>query len=87
MVTALTNGAAGIVPAVLIWYMRFNPGVRESDVVDFLLAAAAVGSAKERFDWRRSRLPRRSRIGLFDGAAGLCEVSAVQNKLSTQRKG
>ena len=43
MVTAPTNGAAGIIPAVLHYYMKFNPGACDADVVDFLLAAAAVG--------------------------------------------
>ncbi|MCI1038140.1 L-serine ammonia-lyase [Pseudomonas putida] len=43
MVTAPTNGAAGIIPAVLHYYMKFNPTVCDADVVDFLLAAAAVG--------------------------------------------
>ncbi|MGY6564240.1 MAG: L-serine ammonia-lyase [Halomonadaceae bacterium] len=43
MVTAPTNGAAGIIPAVLHYYMKFQPGACERDVVDFLLAAAAVG--------------------------------------------
>ena len=43
MVTAPTNGAAGIIPAVLHYYMRFNPEACDADVVDFLLAAAAVG--------------------------------------------
>jgi len=43
MVTAPTNGAAGIIPAVLHYYVRFSPAVSEADVVDYLLAAAAVG--------------------------------------------
>ncbi|MFY0991388.1 L-serine ammonia-lyase [Halomonas sp. C05BenzN] len=43
MVTAPTNGAAGIIPAVLHYYMKFQPGADERDVVDFLLAAGAVG--------------------------------------------
>ena len=43
MVTAPTNGAAGIIPAVLHYYMQFQPGASERDVVDFLLAAGAVG--------------------------------------------
>ncbi|NWN83669.1 MAG: L-serine ammonia-lyase [Halomonas sp.] len=43
MVTAPTNGAAGIIPAVLHYYMQFRKGACERDVVDFLLAAAAVG--------------------------------------------
>ncbi|WP_332731306.1 MULTISPECIES: L-serine ammonia-lyase [Pseudomonas] len=43
MVTAPTNGAAGIIPAVLHYYMKFNSGACDADVVDFLLGAAAVG--------------------------------------------
>jgi L-serine dehydratase len=43
VVTAPTNGAAGIIPAVLHYYMKFMPGSDERDVEDFLLAAAAVG--------------------------------------------
>ncbi len=43
MVTAPTNGAAGIVPAVLHYYMKFQPGACERDAVDFLLTAGAVG--------------------------------------------
>lgn len=43
MVTAPTNGAAGIVPAVLAYYLKFEPEASESDVVDFLLTAGAVG--------------------------------------------
>jgi L-serine dehydratase len=43
MVTAPTNGAAGIIPAVLHYYMKFNPEASEDDVVAFFLGAAAVG--------------------------------------------
>jgi L-serine dehydratase len=43
MVTAPTNGAAGIIPAVLQYYMQFRQGADEHDVVDFLLTAGAVG--------------------------------------------
>lgn len=43
MVTAPTNGAAGIIPAVLHYYMQFRKGADERDVVDFLLTAGAVG--------------------------------------------
>ncbi|MGE7989976.1 L-serine ammonia-lyase [Pseudomonas sp. NPDC089554] len=43
MVTAPTNGAAGIIPAVLHYYMKFNPDACDDDVVKFLLGAAAVG--------------------------------------------
>src|SRR3546814_16107489 len=43
LVTAPTNGAAGIIPAVLHYYMRFIPGASEDGVVRFLLTAAAIG--------------------------------------------
>ncbi|WOE80573.1 L-serine ammonia-lyase [Pseudomonas protegens] len=43
MVTAPTNGAAGIIPAVLHYYMKFNPQASDDDVVNFFLGAAAVG--------------------------------------------
>ncbi len=43
VVTAPTNGAAGIVPAVLHYYHRFVPGATDDGVVDFLLTAAAIG--------------------------------------------
>jgi len=43
VVTAPTNGAAGIVPAVLHYYSRFIPGANDRGVVDFLLTAAAIG--------------------------------------------
>jgi L-serine dehydratase len=43
IVTAPTNGAAGILPAVLHYYTRFVPGADDEAVVEFLLTAAAIG--------------------------------------------
>jgi L-serine dehydratase len=43
VVTAPTNGAAGIIPAVLHYYARFVPGANEDGVIRFLLTAAAIG--------------------------------------------
>ncbi|MFW6852580.1 L-serine ammonia-lyase [Burkholderia gladioli] len=43
VVTAPTNGAAGIIPAVLHYYTRFVPGANEQGVIDFLMTAAAIG--------------------------------------------
>lgn len=43
VVTAPTNGAAGIIPAVLHYYDRFIPGSNIAGVRTFLLTAAAVG--------------------------------------------
>ncbi len=43
VVTAPTNGAAGIIPAVLHYYDRFVPGANAQGVFDFLLTAGAIG--------------------------------------------
>jgi L-serine dehydratase len=43
VVTAPTNGAAGIIPAVLHYYDRFIPNASEQGIFEFLLTAAAVG--------------------------------------------
>ncbi len=43
VVTAPTNGAAGIIPAVLHYYERFVPGADARGVRDFLLTAGAIG--------------------------------------------
>ncbi|HTN52292.1 MAG TPA: L-serine ammonia-lyase [Anaeromyxobacter sp.] len=44
VVTAPTNGAAGIVPAVLHYYRRLVPGASDEGVVRFLLTAGAIGA-------------------------------------------
>ena len=44
VVTAPTNGAAGIIPAVGHYYLRFVPGASASGIRRFLLTAAAIGS-------------------------------------------
>jgi L-serine dehydratase len=43
VVTAPTNGAAGIVPSVLHYYRRFESGANDEGVIRFLLVAAAIG--------------------------------------------
>ncbi|HSX71368.1 MAG TPA: L-serine ammonia-lyase, partial [Pseudomonas sp.] len=43
VVTAPTNGAAGIIPAVIRYYLDFVPGADEDGVIRFLLTAAAIG--------------------------------------------
>ena len=43
VVTAPTNGAAGIIPAVLHYYTRFVHGSTPKGAMDFLLTAAAIG--------------------------------------------
>ncbi len=43
VVTAPTNGAAGIIPAVLRYYFKFVPDSSEDGIVEFLLTAGAIG--------------------------------------------
>jgi L-serine dehydratase len=43
VVTAPTNGAAGIIPSVLHYYRRFIDGASEDGIIEFLLTAGAIG--------------------------------------------
>lgn len=43
VVTAPTNGAAGIIPAVAHYYRKFTNGASDRGIVDFLLTAGAIG--------------------------------------------
>ena len=43
VVTAPTNGAAGIIPAVLHYYLNFIPGADDDGIVRFMLTAGAIG--------------------------------------------
>ena len=70
VVTAPTNGAAGVIPAVIRYYLEFCPGARKEDVGDFLLAAAAIGGLIKTQCLnlrRRGRLPGRGRLSVGDG--------------------
>lgn len=48
VVTAPTNGAAGVIPAVLAYYRRFVPGANDEGIQTFLLIAAAIGMLYKR---------------------------------------
>ncbi|WP_020400333.1 L-serine ammonia-lyase [Kordiimonas gwangyangensis] len=77
VVTAPTNGAAGIVPAVLHYYMRFIPGANEDGVVRFLLTAGAVGMLfKENASISGAEVGCQGEVGsaCSMAAAGLTEV-------------
>ncbi|SDP69869.1 L-serine dehydratase [Actinopolyspora xinjiangensis] len=77
VVTAPTNGAAGIVPAVLHYYMRFLPGANGDGVVRFLLAAGAVGVLfKENASISGAEVGCQGEVGsaCSMAAAGLAEV-------------
>ena len=44
VVTAPTNGAAGVVPAVLLYFIAFCDGYSDDKIINFLLTASEVGS-------------------------------------------
>jgi len=77
VVTAPTNGAAGIIPAVLHYYTRFVPGADSAGVVNFMLAAGAVGSLlKENASISGAEVGCQGEVGsaCSMAAAGLAEV-------------
>lgn len=77
VVTAPTNGAAGIIPAVLHYYIRFVPGATEQGVIDFLLTAAAIGILyKENASISGAEVGCQGEVGVACSmaAAGLCAV-------------
>ena len=77
VVTAPTNGAAGIIPAVLHYYRRFVPGADDAGVVRFLLTAGAVGIlAKQNASISGAEVGCQGEVGsaCAMAAAGLCEV-------------
>ena len=77
VVTAPTNGAAGIVPAVLHYYDRFIPGASPEGVVAFLLTAGAVGLlCKENASISGAEVGCQGEVGSASAmaAAGLCAV-------------
>ncbi len=77
VVTAPTNGAAGIIPAVLHYYMDFQSGSDARDVVDFMLAAAAVGTlCKKNASISGAEVGCQGEVGsaCAMAAAGLAEV-------------
>ncbi|MHC6228367.1 L-serine ammonia-lyase [Arthrobacter sp. MMS24-T111] len=84
VVTAPTNGAAGIIPAVLFYALHFAPGMdkatgadRDDVVVKFLLAAAAVGVLyKEQASISGAEVGCQGEVGSASSmaAAGLAEV-------------
>lgn len=77
IVTAPTNGAAGIVPAVLHYYRKFVPGASDDGVVRFLLTAAAIGILfKENASISGAEVGCQGEVGsaCSMAAGALCEV-------------
>ncbi|MFF0145577.1 L-serine dehydratase [Amycolatopsis sulphurea] len=77
VVTAPTNGAAGIIPAVLHYYQRFIPGASDYGIVTFLLTAGALGSIlKQTGSISGAEVGCQGEVGSASAmaAAGLAEV-------------
>ncbi len=77
VVTAPTNGAAGIVPAVLHYYWRYVAGASEAGVIDFLLTAGAIGILyKENASISGAEVGCQGEVGVACSmaAAGLCAL-------------
>ncbi|WP_055477736.1 L-serine ammonia-lyase [Sphaerimonospora mesophila] len=77
IVTAPTNGAAGIVPAVLSYYTKFVPGANDDGIVRFLLTAGAIGVLfKENASISGAEVGCQGEVGsaCSMAAAGLTEV-------------
>lgn len=82
VVTAPTNGAAGVIPAVLRYYLDFIPGAKESDARDFLLTAAAIGGIiKNNASISGAEVGCQGEVGSASAmaAAGLCAVMGGTN--------
>lgn len=77
VVTAPTNGAAGVLPSVLHYYRRFVPGSSDDGVVRFLLAAGAIGVLyKENASISGAEVGCQGEVGsaCSMAAGALCEV-------------
>ncbi|MFL5347739.1 MAG: L-serine ammonia-lyase [Hyalangium sp.] len=77
VVTAPTNGAAGVIPAVLHYYMRHVAGADEDGAIRFLLTSAAIGILyKENASISGAEVGCQGEVGVACSmaAAGLTEV-------------
>lgn len=83
IVTAPTNGAAGVIPAVISYYLAFYPEARPADVRTFLLVAAAIGGIiKHNGSISGAEVGCQGEIGSAAAmaAAGLCGVLGGTNE-------
>jgi L-serine dehydratase len=77
VVTAPTNGAAGVIPATIRYYLDHVPTAKRDDVVDFLLTAAAIGGIiKNNASISGAEVGCQGEVGSAAAmaAAGLCAV-------------
>ncbi len=83
IVTAPTNGAAGVIPAVISYYLAFFPGATPAGVRAFLLVAAAIGGIiKHNGSISGAEVGCQGEIGSATAmaAAGLCAVLGGTNE-------
>jgi L-serine dehydratase len=83
VVTAPTNGAAGVIPAVLTYYMRFVPGAGENGMFVFLATAAAIGMLyKTNASISAAEMGCQGEVGVACSmaAAGLCAALGGTNE-------
>jgi L-serine dehydratase len=83
IVTAPTNGAAGVIPAVISYYLAFHPGSTPADIRTFLLVAAAIGGIiKHNGSISGAEVGCQGEIGSAAAmaAAGLCAVLGGTNE-------
>ena len=77
IVTAPTNGAAGIIPAVLMYFMEYSQNPTDEQVVEFFLSAAAIGIlCKKNASISGAEVGCQGEVGsaCAMAAAGLCAV-------------
>lgn len=77
VVTAPTNGAAGIIPAVLKYYLEFNPKAKEEDIIDYFLTAGGIGILyKQMASISGAEVGCQGEVGVACSmaAAGLCAI-------------
>lgn len=82
IVTAPTNGAAGVIPATIRYYLEFCPDASEDTVDDFLLTAAAIGGIiKTKASISGAEVGCQGEVGSAAAmaAAGLCAVLGGTN--------
>ncbi|MBL8574808.1 MAG: L-serine ammonia-lyase [Hyphomicrobiaceae bacterium] len=83
VVTAPTNGAAGVVPAVLRYYRDFCPGADEAGIRTFLLTATAIGGLfKMNASISGAEVGCQGEVGVASSmaAAGLCAALGGSNQ-------
>lgn len=83
IVTAPTNGAAGVIPAVLHYYMKFSDHPSTDGVIDFFLTAAAIGVLyKENASFSAAEMGCQGEVGVACSmaAAGLAAALGATNE-------